>query len=62
MFFTLDSLSVPFKNFFMGVCRFADNNIGPPPLSDYLPPSSVLHHLSAELYSVFSGDMYLGGS
>ena len=52
MFFTLDSLSVPFKNFFMGVCRFADNNIGPPPLSDYLPPSSVLHHLSAELYSL----------
>uniref|UniRef100_A0A2N9FV71 Uncharacterized protein n=1 Tax=Fagus sylvatica TaxID=28930 RepID=A0A2N9FV71_FAGSY len=48
----LDSLSVPFRNFFVGVCRFAEGGLGPPPLGDYLPPTSVLHRLSAELYSI----------
>uniref|UniRef100_A0A2N9EY24 Transposase (putative) gypsy type domain-containing protein n=1 Tax=Fagus sylvatica TaxID=28930 RepID=A0A2N9EY24_FAGSY len=48
----LDSLSVPFRNFFVGVCRFAEGGLGPPPLGDYLSPSSVLHRLSAELYSI----------
>jgi hypothetical protein len=48
----LDSLSVPFRNFFIGVCRFAEGNLGPPPLSDYLPSSSVIHRLSEELYSI----------
>ena len=36
----------------MVVCRFADSGLGPPPLSDYLPSSNMLHCLSAELYSL----------
>jgi hypothetical protein len=48
----LDSLSVPFRNFFVGVCRFTESGLGPPPLGDYLPPTSVLHRLSTELYSI----------
>ena len=48
----LDSLSVPFRNFFIGVCQFAEGNLGPPPLSDYLPSSSVIHRLSEEIYSI----------
>uniref|UniRef100_A0A2N9G6C1 Uncharacterized protein n=1 Tax=Fagus sylvatica TaxID=28930 RepID=A0A2N9G6C1_FAGSY len=30
----------------------SENVDGPPPLGDYLPPTSVLHRLSAELYSI----------
>uniref|UniRef100_A0A2N9GFW8 Uncharacterized protein n=1 Tax=Fagus sylvatica TaxID=28930 RepID=A0A2N9GFW8_FAGSY len=29
-----------------------ESGLGPPPLGDYLPPTSVLHRLSAELYSL----------
>ena len=36
------------------MCRFAESGLGPPPLGDYLPPTSVLHLLSAELYSISS--------
>ena len=36
------------------MCRFAESGLGPPPLGDYLPPTSVLHRLSAELYSISS--------
>ena len=43
---------MPFRNFFVGVCQFAESGLGPPPLGDYLPPTSVLHRLSAELYSL----------
>ena len=52
MSLALDSLSVPFRNFFVGVYRFAESGLGPPPLGDYLPPANVLHRLLAELYSL----------
>jgi hypothetical protein len=38
--------------FFVGVSRFAESNLGPPPLEGYISPDSVLHRLAAELYSV----------
>ncbi len=50
--FALDSLSALIRNFFMGVCRFAESKLGPLPLVDYLPTNSVLHRLSTELYSL----------
>ena len=37
--------------FFVGVSRFAENNISPPPLEGYISSDSVLHRLAAELYS-----------
>ena len=33
------------QKFLVGVCRFADSGLGPLPLGDYLPSSSVLHRL-----------------
>ena len=48
----LDSLSLSFKSFFVGVSRFAENGLGPPPIEGFVSPDSVLHRLSAELYSV----------
>ena len=36
----------------MGVSRFAKNGLGPPPIEGFVSPDSVLHRLSAELYSV----------
>ena len=33
-------------------CQFANSGLGPSPLGDYLPSSSVFHRLSAELYSL----------
>jgi hypothetical protein len=36
----------------VGVSRFADNNLGPPPLEGYVSSDSVLHWLAAELYSI----------
>ena len=42
---------MPFRNFFVDVCRFAESGLGPPPLGDYLPPTSVLHRLSVKIYS-----------
>jgi hypothetical protein len=50
--FILDSLSSSFRLFFVGVSRFADNNLGPPPLEGYVSGDSVLHWLAAELYSI----------
>uniref|UniRef100_A0A2N9EKB4 Uncharacterized protein n=1 Tax=Fagus sylvatica TaxID=28930 RepID=A0A2N9EKB4_FAGSY len=41
-----------FRLFFVGVSRFADNNLGPPPLEGYVSSDSVLHWLAAELYSI----------
>ncbi len=38
--------------FFVGVCWFAECNLGPPPLGDYLPSSTVLYRLLVELYSL----------
>uniref|UniRef100_A0A2N9J242 Uncharacterized protein n=1 Tax=Fagus sylvatica TaxID=28930 RepID=A0A2N9J242_FAGSY len=35
-----------------GVSRFAENGLGPPPIEGFVSPDSVLHRLSAELYSV----------
>uniref|UniRef100_A0A2N9HD79 Transposase (putative) gypsy type domain-containing protein n=1 Tax=Fagus sylvatica TaxID=28930 RepID=A0A2N9HD79_FAGSY len=32
--------------------RFAENGLGPPPIEGFVSPDSVLHRLSAELYSV----------
>uniref|UniRef100_A0A2N9GMJ2 Transposase (putative) gypsy type domain-containing protein n=1 Tax=Fagus sylvatica TaxID=28930 RepID=A0A2N9GMJ2_FAGSY len=34
------------------VSWISKGGLGPPPLGDYLPPTSVLHRLSAELYSI----------
>ncbi len=48
----LDSLSVLLRNFFVGACRFAESGLRPSPLGDYLPPTSVLHCLSTELYPI----------
>ena len=45
-------MSHSFKLFFVGVSRFAESNLGPPPLEGYISPDSVLHRLAAELYSV----------
>jgi hypothetical protein len=45
-------LSPSFKLFFVGVSRFAESNLGPPPLEGYVSPDSVLHRLAAELYSI----------
>ena len=41
-----------FKSFFVGVSRFAENGLGPPPIEGFVSPDSVLHRLSVELYSV----------
>jgi hypothetical protein len=38
--------------FFVGVSRFAESNLGPPPLEGYVSSDSVLHRLAAELYSI----------
>uniref|UniRef100_A0A2N9EMI2 Uncharacterized protein n=1 Tax=Fagus sylvatica TaxID=28930 RepID=A0A2N9EMI2_FAGSY len=38
--------------FFSGVSRFAEGNLGPPPLEGYVSSDSVLHRLAAELYSI----------
>uniref|UniRef100_A0A2N9H0E8 Uncharacterized protein n=1 Tax=Fagus sylvatica TaxID=28930 RepID=A0A2N9H0E8_FAGSY len=50
--FILASLSHSFKLFFVGVSRFTESNLGPPPLEGYISPDSVLLRLVAELYSV----------
>uniref|UniRef100_A0A2N9H2L5 Transposase (putative) gypsy type domain-containing protein n=1 Tax=Fagus sylvatica TaxID=28930 RepID=A0A2N9H2L5_FAGSY len=47
----LASFSQSFQLFFVGVSRFAENNLGPPPLEGYISSDSVLHRLAAELYS-----------
>uniref|UniRef100_A0A2N9FPG2 Transposase (putative) gypsy type domain-containing protein n=1 Tax=Fagus sylvatica TaxID=28930 RepID=A0A2N9FPG2_FAGSY len=44
--------SSSFKLFFVGVSRFAEGNLGPPPLEGYVSSDSVLHRLAAELYSI----------
>jgi hypothetical protein len=36
----------------VGVSRFAENSLGPPPIEGFVSSDSVLHRLSAELYSV----------
>ena len=45
-------MSPSFKLFFVGVSRFTESNLGPPPLEGYISPDSVLHRLAAELYSI----------
>uniref|UniRef100_A0A2N9I4S2 Transposase (putative) gypsy type domain-containing protein n=1 Tax=Fagus sylvatica TaxID=28930 RepID=A0A2N9I4S2_FAGSY len=37
---------------FLNVEGFAENGLGPPPIEGFVSPDSVLHRLSAELYSV----------
>ena len=49
---TLDSLSLSFRLFFVGVSRFANNDLGPPSLKGFVSTDSVLHRLAAELYSI----------
>jgi hypothetical protein len=44
------------------VCRYAESGLGPPPLGDYLPPTSVLHRLSAELYSISNSALSTWGA
>jgi hypothetical protein len=39
----LDSLSSSFRSFFVGVSRFAENGLGPPPIEGFVSPDSVLH-------------------
>ena len=41
-----------FKSFFVGVSRFAENGLGPPSIEGFVSSDSVLHRLSAELYSM----------
>jgi hypothetical protein len=48
----LDSLSLSFRSFFVGVSRFAETDLGPPPLEGCVSSDSVLHQLAAELYSI----------
>jgi hypothetical protein len=48
----LESLSLSFKSSFVGVSRFTENGLGPPPIEGFVSLDSVLHRLSAELYSV----------
>jgi hypothetical protein len=38
--------------FFVGISRFADNDLGLPSLKGYVSSNSVLHRLAAELYSI----------
>ena len=38
--------------FFVGVSRFAESDLGPPPLEGYVSSDSVLHRLAAKLYSI----------
>jgi hypothetical protein len=45
-------LSSSFKSFFVGVSRFAESSLGPPPLESFVSSDSVLHRLSTELYFV----------
>ena len=45
-------MSQSFQLFFVGVSRFAENNLGSPPLEGYVSSDSVLHRLAAELYSI----------
>ena len=45
-------MSPSFKLFFVGVSRFAESNLGLPPLEGYVSPDSVFHRLAAELYSI----------
>uniref|UniRef100_A0A2N9H8K7 Uncharacterized protein n=1 Tax=Fagus sylvatica TaxID=28930 RepID=A0A2N9H8K7_FAGSY len=46
------SLSQSFQLFFVGISRFAENNLGLPPLEGYVSSDSVLHRLAAKLYSI----------
>ncbi len=39
----LESLSLSFKSFFVGVSRFAENGLGLPPIEGFVSPVSVLH-------------------
>uniref|UniRef100_A0A2N9IZD3 Transposase (putative) gypsy type domain-containing protein n=1 Tax=Fagus sylvatica TaxID=28930 RepID=A0A2N9IZD3_FAGSY len=48
----LASFSQSFQLFFVGVSRFAESNLGPPPLEGYISSDSVLHRLAVELYSI----------
>ena len=41
-----------FRLFFVGVSRFAESNLRPPPLEGFVSSDSVLHRLAAELYSI----------
>jgi hypothetical protein len=45
-------LSQSFKLFFVGVSRFAENDLGLPSLEGFVSPDSVLHRLAVELYSI----------
>jgi hypothetical protein len=45
-------LSTSFRLFFVGVSRFAENDLGLPPLEGYMFGYSVLHQLAVELYSI----------
>ena len=36
----------------MGVSRFAESDLGPPPLEGFVSSDRVLHRLAAELYSI----------
>ena len=45
-------MSPSFRLFFIGISRFADNDLGLPPLKGYVSSNSVLHRLVAKLYSI----------
>ncbi len=48
----MDSLSPSFKLFFVGISRFADNDLGPPSLEGFVSADCVLQRLVVELYSI----------
>ena len=45
-------MSLSFRLLFVGVSRFAENDLGLPPLEGYVSSDNVLHRLVAELYSI----------
>ena len=45
-------MSQSFRLFFVGVSRFAESNLGLPPLEGFVSSDSVLHRLAAELHSI----------
>ena len=45
-------MSQSFRLFFVGVPRFAESNLSPPPLEGFVPSDSVLHRLAVKLYFI----------
>ena len=48
----LDSLTSSFRSFFVRVSRFAESDLGPPPLEGFVSSDNMLHRLAAKLYFI----------